>query len=217
MFTCLLTVQADLLCMYGTRPRSGPPAHAFGSINTSSPRPRCPCASPDCTRGKYNTGFTEQQRIRLEWRLIYLYKKWFDLKRYNKIFTKIWGVYSPLRYCTCCSLVILLENTGLVSIVMLMILNCIFQQDQIKLLNYLSYQSVKNVKDWMTNNFLLLNLTEILLIGPKNSTQNLVDYNLHLDGYCYFLYSQKFGCYIRQQIVFWKSNFPCYKNSILPS
>ncbi len=35
----------------------------------------------------------------------------------------------------------------------------------------------------MTNNFLLLNSdkTEILLIGPKNSTQNLLDYNLHLD------------------------------------
>ncbi len=35
-------------------------------------------------------------------------------------------------------LVILLENTGLVSIVMLMILNYIFQQDQMKLLKYLS-------------------------------------------------------------------------------
>ncbi len=36
----------------------------------------------------------------------------------------------------------------------------------------------------MTNNFLLLNLdkTEILLIGPKNSTQNLLDHNLQLDG-----------------------------------
>ncbi len=36
----------------------------------------------------------------------------------------------------------------------------------------------------MINNFLLLNSdkTEILLIGPKNSTQNLLDYNLHLDG-----------------------------------
>ncbi len=44
---------------------------------------------------------------------------------------------------------------------------------------------LKNLKDWMTNHFLLLNSdkTEILLIGPKNSTQNLVDYNLHLDGY----------------------------------
>ncbi len=43
---------------------------------------------------------------------------------------------------------------------------------------------VKNVKDWMTNNFLLLNSdkTEILLIGPKNSTQNLLDHNLQLDG-----------------------------------
>ncbi len=37
-------------------------------------------------------------------------------------------------------------------------------------------ECVKNVKDWMTNNFLLLNSdkTEILLIGPKNSTQNLL-------------------------------------------
>ncbi len=36
----------------------------------------------------------------------------------------------------------------------------------------------------MINNFLLLNSdkTEILLIGPKNSTHNLLDYNLHLDG-----------------------------------
>ncbi len=36
----------------------------------------------------------------------------------------------------------------------------------------------------MTNNFLLLNSdkTQILLIGPKNSTQNLLDYNLQQDG-----------------------------------
>ncbi len=36
----------------------------------------------------------------------------------------------------------------------------------------------------MTNNVILLNSdkTEILLIGPKNSTQNLLDYNLQLDG-----------------------------------
>ncbi len=35
----------------------------------------------------------------------------------------------------------------------------------------------------MINNFLLLNSdkTDIPLIGPNNSTQNLVDYNLHLD------------------------------------
>ncbi len=45
-------------------------------------------------------------------------------------------------------------------------------------------ECVKNVKDWMTNNFLLLNSdkTEILLIGPNNSTRNLLDYNLQLDG-----------------------------------
>ncbi len=36
----------------------------------------------------------------------------------------------------------------------------------------------------MTNHFLLLNSdkTEILLIGPKNSTQNILDHNLQLDG-----------------------------------
>ncbi len=36
----------------------------------------------------------------------------------------------------------------------------------------------------MTNNFLLLNSdkTEVLLTGLRNSTQNLLDYNLHLDG-----------------------------------
>ncbi len=49
-------------------------------------------------------------------------------------------------------------------------------------------ECVKNVKDWMTSNFLLLNSdkTEILLIGlligPKDSAQNLLDYNLQLDG-----------------------------------
>ncbi len=51
-------------------------------------------------------------------------------------------------------------------------------------------ECVKNVKDWMTNNCLLLNLrkTEILLIGPKTSTQNLLDYNFQLDG-CTVTYS----------------------------
>ncbi len=39
-------------------------------------------------------------------------------------------------------------------------------------------ECVKNIKDWMTSNFLLLNSdkTEILLIGPKNSTQNLLKF-----------------------------------------
>ncbi len=44
-------------------------------------------------------------------------------------------------------------------------------------------ECVKNIKDWMTNNVLLnSDKTEILLIGPKNSTQNLLDHNLQLDG-----------------------------------
>ncbi len=45
-------------------------------------------------------------------------------------------------------------------------------------------ECVKNIKDWMTNNFLLLNSdkTEILFIGHKNSTHNILDHNLQLDG-----------------------------------
>ncbi len=31
--------------------------------------------------------------------------------------------------------------------------------------------------------------------------------------YCYFLYSQKSGCFIRQQLVFWKSYLPCNKTT----
>ncbi len=68
---------------------------------------------------------------------------------------------------------------------MLITLNYISQHDQMKLLNYLSYRSVfKNVKDWMTIHFLLLNSdkTEIILFGTKNSTYNLLDYNLQLYG-----------------------------------
>ncbi len=45
-------------------------------------------------------------------------------------------------------------------------------------------ECVKNVKDWMTNNFLLnSDKIEILFIGPKNSSQNLLDHNLKLDGF----------------------------------
>ncbi len=103
--------------------------------------------------------------------------------------------------------------------IMLMILS-VFQQYHFSKVTY----CVKNIKNQMTSNFRLLNLykTEILCIGPKNCTQNLLEYNLHLDRvirmYCYFLLkSQKLGCYISQKLVFWKSYFPCYKNSILPS
>ncbi len=43
-------------------------------------------------------------------------------------------------------------------------------------------ECIKNIKDWMINNFILLNSdkTEILLIGHKNSTQNILDHNLQL-------------------------------------
>ncbi len=69
------------------------------------------------------------------------------------------------------------------------------------MLNYSANKEIKNVKDWMTNNLLLLNSdkTEVLLIGPKNSTQNLLDNNLQLDR-CpvSFIYSQKSGCCISE-------------------
>ncbi len=62
----------------------------------------------------------------------------------------------------------------------------------------------------MPNHFLLLNSdkTEILLIGPKNSTQNLLDHNLQLDGYTVIPLVRNLGV-IRQQPIFWKSYFPC--------
>ncbi len=82
-------------------------------------------------------------------------------------------------------------------------------------------ECVKNIKDCMTNNFLILNSnkTVILLIGSKNSTEYLLDHTLKLDG-CTITSStvkNSFWCYIRQQLIFRKSYFPCYKNSILPS
>ncbi len=56
--------------------------------------------------------------------------------------------------------------------------------DETSKLSKLTECVTKNIKDWMTNHFLLLNSdkTDILLIGPKNSTQNLLDHKLKLDG-----------------------------------
>ncbi len=71
----------------------------------------------------------------------------------------------------------------------------------------------------MTNNFLLLNSdkTEILRIGSKNSTQNLLDYNLHLDG-CNIISStvKKLGVILDRNVPF-ENHISRYKNSILPS
>ncbi len=77
----------------------------------------------------------------------------------------------------------------------------------------------KNVKVWMTNNCLLLNSdkTDITYWTTKQYTESLGLQFATRGMHCYFLYSQKSGCYIRQQLIFWKSYFPCYRNSILPS
>ncbi len=64
---------------------------------------------------------------------------------------------------------------------------------------------LKNVKGWMTNNFLLLIQIRqrYYLLDQKNSTQNLLDYNLHLDGCTVTSYTVKnLGGYIRQQLSF---------------
>ncbi len=69
----------------------------------------------------------------------------------------------------------------------------------------LSKLSVKNVKGWMTNNFLLLNSdkTDILFIGQKKLyTEYLGSQFATRQMNCYFLYIQKSGCYIRQQPIF---------------
>ncbi|XP_056098168.1 uncharacterized protein LOC130076896 [Rhinichthys klamathensis goyatoka] len=45
-------------------------------------------------------------------------------------------------------------------------------------------ECLKDIKCWMTRNFLLLNSdkTEVLLIGPKNYTQNLLQYDFNIEG-----------------------------------
>ncbi len=73
-------------------------------------------------------------------------------------------------------------------------------------------ECVKNVNDWMTNHFLLFNSdkTEILLIGPKNITRNILDHNLQPNRYIVtsftvkniFDYISIIVCYIRQQLIF---------------
>ncbi len=58
----------------------------------------------------------------------------------------------------------------------------------------------------MTKNVLLLNSdkTEILLIGQKKQyTEYLGSQFATRWMCCYFLYSKKSGCYIRQQPIFW--------------
>ncbi len=78
---------------------------------------------------------------------------------------------------------------------MLMTLNYIFPQDRIKRSKLT--ECVKNVKDWMTNNFILLNIG---LIGPQNSAHNILDNNLHLDACPVPSSTVKNVCYIRQQL-----------------
>ncbi len=58
-------------------------------------------------------------------------------------------------------------------------------------------ECVKNIKILLLDS----DKTEILLIEPKNCTQNILDHNLQLDGCTVTsLYSTKSGCYIRQTI-----------------
>ncbi len=79
-------------------------------------------------------------------------------------------------------------------------------------------ECVKNIKDWMTNNFLLLNSDKILLIGPKNSTRNLLDYNLQLDG-CPVTFStvKNLGVILESNLSLENHISHVKKNSILPS
>ncbi len=79
-------------------------------------------------------------------------------------------------------------------------------------------ECVKNVNDWMTNHFLLFNSdkTEILLIGPKNITRNILDHNLQPNRYIVtsftvkniFDYISIVVCYIRLATYLLKIIFP---------
>ncbi len=81
-------------------------------------------------------------------------------------------------------------------------------------------ECVKHFKDRMNNNFLLLNSdkTEILLIGPKNSTHNLLDHSLKLDR-CPVPSStvKNLGVVIDSNLSFENHISHVTKNSILPS
>lgn len=67
-------------------------------------------------------------------------------------------------------------------------------------------ECIKDIKNWMTNNFLLLNSdkTELLLIGPKSRTQQIPQLNLQLEGYKVSFSStiKDHRCHIRQQSNF---------------
>ncbi len=75
-----------------------------------------------------------------------------------------------------------LRHTSVSVLFCFVVQDCVSQNHSYLKLSKLT-ECVKNVKDWMTNNFLLLNSdkTVILLLGPKNSTQNLLDHILQLD------------------------------------
>ncbi len=71
------------------------------------------------------------------------------------------------------------------------------------------YKECVNVQEWMAKNVLLLNSdkTDILLIGPKKQyAESLGLQFATIRIYCYFLYSQKSGCYIRFQLVILKNH-----------
>ncbi len=68
--------------------------------------------------------------------------------------------------------------------VMLMILSSIFLHGPMKHQIEKLMVCIVDIKNWMTSNFLLLNSekTEVLIIGPKNSTCNNLEHYLTLDG-----------------------------------
>ncbi len=74
---------------------------------------------------------------------------------------------------------------GLAFTVMLMILSSIFLHGPSETLQIEELmECIVDIKNWMTNNFLLLNSekTEVLIIGPKNHTINNLEHGLILDG-----------------------------------
>ncbi len=74
---------------------------------------------------------------------------------------------------------------GLAFTVMLMILSSIFLHGPSETLQIEKLmECIVDIKNWMTNNFLLLNSenTEVLIIGPKNYTSNNLEHCLTLDG-----------------------------------
>ncbi len=83
-------------------------------------------------------------------------------------------VLGPLLFTLLLLLGNIIRKLGLSFTVMLMILSSIFLHGPVKQTKLKTMECIVDIKNWMMNNFLLLNSEKqrVLIIGPKNHTSN---------------------------------------------